>query len=62
MSKDEALIVDLAEGKNLKQIALEWNLTRQGIEWRWLRVKRIFGFKSYVDACRFAIKKRWIEL
>lgn len=55
------VIIALAEGKSLKEIGAEWNRTERASWWAWMQCKVRFGFRSYVDAARYAYRQGWVK-
>lgn len=55
------VIVAIAKGKCLKEIALEWNRSVKTAEGHWAEAKRRYGFQCYVDAARYAYRHHWAK-
>ena len=58
----EALIVALAKGQTVKEVAGEWKRSPKTVEYFWAVIKAKFGFRCYQDATRYAIKRGLIGL
>lgn len=56
------VLVLIAEGLPLKEIAQKLNLSRKTIEFHWERLRVLLGFRSYVDACKYALRNKLITL
>lgn len=57
-----SLIVALALGRTIKEIAFDWDRSPNTVEWFWLRAKATFGLRCYQDAVWFALRRGWIQL
>lgn len=58
----QQLIVGLANGKMLKEIACEWNLSVSAVEYHWAQAKAKYGFQSYIDAVLYAVANGLVEI
>lgn len=58
----QQVIVALAQGKMLKEIAYEWNRSVKTVEHHWGQAKAKHGFQSYIDAVLYAVAHGLVEL
>jgi DNA-binding NarL/FixJ family response regulator len=54
-------MVELAQGKNIKRIALDHKLSPKTIEYHWARAKKLYHLQSYVDAVWFCLSRGWVK-
>lgn len=52
----------IAEGFPLKEIAVILKVSHKTIEFHWERLRVLLGFRSYVDACKYALRNGLIKL
>lgn len=55
------VIVELARGKSIKEIAFKWHRSARTVEWHWGKAKLRYGFQCYVDAARYAYRHHWAK-
>lgn len=56
------LIVDIAKGKTIKEIALEWNRSSKTVEYYWSVTKAKYGFQSPINAALYAVATGMVNL
>jgi len=59
---DHLMIAWLAMGLTIGEIAANLKRTDKVVQWRWLQLKKRYGFRCYQDATRYAIKEKLIPL
>lgn len=52
----------LAEGLKTKEIASELGVSNSTIDFHWSKLKQRLGLRSFVDACRYAVKHGFVKL
>lgn len=56
------VVTAISEGRSIKEIASDWDRSPKTVEFFWAIAKARFGFRSYVDATRYALKQGWTKL
>lgn len=56
------VIVGLADGLTIKEIARSWGTTDEAVESAWKRAREKFGLRSHVDALKLALRNGWVTL
>lgn len=56
------VLVLISEGFTLKEIAPMLKVSRKTVEFHWANLRASLGLRSYVDACKYALRNKLITL
>jgi DNA-binding NarL/FixJ family response regulator len=60
-SRLQEVIVMVAGGLSLKEIAGKLGVARHTAEYHWAMVRQVYGFACYQDAADYALTRRWVS-
>jgi DNA-binding NarL/FixJ family response regulator len=61
MSRTEQIVVEIASGFCLKEIADHIGRSVDTVEFHWKNAKQKYNLKTYVDAAHFALSRGWVR-
>lgn len=61
-NRTDEVVIALAQGKTIKQIAMDWEISEGTVEYHWAMAKAMYGLQCHVDAVLFALHRGMVKL